>query len=69
MSLRLSILAACACVSLIPQAALASDDGAEFWLNPSVELELDDDTALEVETAQRFRNAADGRADTYFWRL
>lgn len=52
-----------------PTAALASDDGFEFWLNPSAGFDLDEDTGIEVETAQRFRSAADGRADTYFARL
>jgi hypothetical protein len=49
--------------------AAASDDGLELWLNPSVSFALDGDTALEVETAQRFRSAGDGREDTYFARL
>lgn len=45
------------------------DDAFELWLNPSVSLSLDEDTGLELETAQRFRSAADGRADTYFARF
>lgn len=49
--------------------ARAADEAFEFWLNPSVSLDLDDDTALELETAQRLRSAADGRVDTYFARL
>lgn len=49
--------------------AQAADEAFEFWLNPSVSADLDDDTAVELETAQRFRSAADGRADTYFARL
>lgn len=53
----------------VPSAAAASDDAAEFWLNPSVAVDLDDDTGLELETAQRFRSAADGRPDTFFYRL
>ena len=64
----LAVLAG-AVLALSSQPALANDDGAEFWLNPSVELELDEDTALEIETAQRLRDAADLRADTYFFRL
>ena len=40
-----------------------------FWLNPSISFDLDDDTGLEIETAQRFRDADDGRVDTYFGRL
>ncbi len=39
-----------------------------IWLNPSVEVGLDDDTAFELETAQRFRSESDGRVDTYFFR-
>lgn len=40
-----------------------------MWFNPSVSFEADSDTGIEIETAQRFRSAADGRADTYFVRL
>lgn len=56
-------------LAFVPVAASATDDGAEIWLNPSVSFDLDDDTGIEIETAQRFRNAGDGRADTYFARL
>lgn len=52
----------------VPMAAQASDQDFEFWLNPSVEIGLDDDTAFELETAQRFRSADRGRVDTYFVR-
>lgn len=56
-------------IAATPGAARAADDGFEFWLNPSVSVGLDEDTGLELETAQRFRGADDGRADTYFARL
>lgn len=56
-------------LAIAPSAATASDDAFELWLNPSVAFDLDDDTGVELETAQRFRSAADGRADTYFARL
>lgn len=49
--------------------ASAADEAFEFWLNPSVSVDLDADTGVELETAQRFRSAADGRVDTYFARL
>ncbi|MEL7728588.1 DUF2490 domain-containing protein [Citromicrobium bathyomarinum] len=49
--------------------AHAADEAFELWLNPSVSAALDDDTALELETAQRFRSSEDGRVDTYFFRL
>lgn len=52
----------------VPSAAAASDNVAELWLNPSVAIDLDDDTGLELETAQRFRSAADG-PDTFFYRF
>lgn len=52
-----------------PGMALASDDAAEFWINPSASFDLDANTGLEIETAQRLRSAGDGRADTYFARL
>lgn len=56
-------------LALSPAPAVASDDAFEFWLNPSASIGLDDDTSLEIETAQRFRSAADGRPDTYFVRF
>ncbi|OBX19180.1 hypothetical protein A9995_08600 [Erythrobacter sp. QSSC1-22B] len=49
--------------------AHAADEAFEFWLNPSISVDLDSDTGLELETAQRLRSEADGRVDTYFARL
>ena len=49
--------------------ALASSDGGELWLNPSVSFNIDKDTGVEIETAQRLRNADDDRVDTYFVRF
>jgi len=49
--------------------AHATEDGLEFWLNPSASFGIDQDTEIEIETAQRLRDAGDGRADTYFVRL
>jgi hypothetical protein len=67
---KLPALAAVALGLLLgPVAACASDEAAEMWFSPSFLLDLDDDTYVELETAQRFRSAADGRADTYFARL
>lgn len=54
---------------LVPQTASASDEAFELWFNPSLSFEADSDTGLEIETAQRFRSAADGRPDTWFLRL
>lgn len=54
---------------LIHMPAAANDDGFEFWLNPSASFELDGDTGVEIEMAQRFRSASDGRVDTYSARL
>ena len=59
----------CLACLLIPAPALASDDHFEFWLNPSVTADLDDDTSVEFETAQRFRDAGSGGVDTYFARI
>lgn len=61
--------AAFACAILLAAPASASDESFEFWLNPSFETDLDDDTAVELETAQRFRSEDEGRVDTYFGRL
>lgn len=49
--------------------AVASSDGGELWLNPSVSFDIDKDTGVEIETAQRVRNADDDRVDTYFVRF
>lgn len=49
--------------------AMAQNDAFEFWLNPSISTDLDEDTGIELETAQRFRSSEDGRVDTYFARL
>lgn len=56
-------------ILLIPAPALAADDNFEFWINPSVEIAVGDDTSVEIETAQRFRDGDDGNPDTYFGRL
>jgi hypothetical protein len=50
-------------------AAAAGDDAFELWLNPAASFDIDDDTGVEIETAQRLRSASDGRADTYYARL
>jgi hypothetical protein len=62
-------LAAALAAGFSTTAAAQTDDGLELWLNPSVSWSLDDDTEVEVETAQRFRRGADGRGDTYYARL
>ena len=67
--LHRSAFALAGVLCLVPVTASASDEGFEFWLNPSVATSLDGNTGLELETAQRFRSAADQRADTYFFRL
>lgn len=53
----------------VPASASATNDATEVWFNPSVSFDLDKDTGIEIETAQRLRDADDGRADTYFARL
>lgn len=47
--------------------AQAQDEDLEIWFNPSVTRSLDDRTSVELETAQRFREAP--RDDTLFARL
>lgn len=63
LGLAFSVLAALA----LPSTAMASDEATELWLNPSVTHALDGQTELEIETAQRFREAP--RDDTYFVRM
>ena len=64
----MSTLLVCAAVLAAPSTAHASDEAFEFWLNPSVDYDIDDENTLELETAQRFRSESDGRVDTYFVR-
>lgn len=63
-----SLVVAMACAG-IPTAASATNDDFELWLNPSISFDLDDDTGMEIETAQRLRDSGNGREDTYFMRL
>ena len=56
-------------LALASAPAAATSDAAELWLNPSVSFDFDGDTGIEIETAQRLRNADDDRVDTYFARL
>lgn len=67
----LKLLTPIACVAALmsASAAQATDDDFELWLNPAVTFDIDDDTGLELETAQRFRDADRGRVDTYYVRL
>ena len=58
-----------AAIMAIASPANADDDAFELWLNPSFGTQLDDNTGIEFETAQRFRSAGDGRSDSYFGRL
>ena len=64
----IAAIAAAALALSVPEAS-ATDNDFEFWLNPSVKTDLDDDTALKLDTAQRWRSAGEGRLDTYFGRL
>ena len=47
---------AAAGIAIAPAPALATDDAAELWLNPSVAFNLDDDTGL-----QPFRGRTPGK--------
>jgi len=53
-------------VSFTPGAALAGDEDAELWFNPSATKAINDRTVFELETAQRFRS--DPRLDTFYVR-
>ena len=66
---RLPTIALAAAALSLPAAAQATNDDFELWLNPSVSFDLDDDTGMEIETAQRLRDGETGREDTYFARL
>ena len=58
-----------ASAALVATPAAAQDEAFELWLNPSIGADLDQDTGIELETAQRLRDSADGRVDTYFFRF
>lgn len=47
--------------------AIAQDEDSEIWFNPAVVKSIDQQTSVELETAQRLRQ--DPRDDTYFSRL
>ncbi len=53
---------------LVAQPALAADEDGEIWFGPSFATDIDDDTSVELQTAQRFRDQSRGRADTYYAR-
>jgi hypothetical protein len=53
--------------SLAASPAVAAEDRFEFWLSPTVTVALDERSYVELETAQRFRQAA--ADDTYWARL
>ncbi|MFB0613344.1 DUF2490 domain-containing protein [Aurantiacibacter poecillastricola] len=61
-------VAVCSMVLFAAPSAHASDEDFELWLNPAIAFDLDEDTAFELETAQRLRDSENGRADTYFVR-
>jgi opacity protein-like surface antigen len=50
---------------LAPAPAFATDDNFEIWINPRFTTALDKNTDVQLETAQRFRDADDGGVDTY----
>ena len=61
--------AALLCLGAAAAPAVASDEAFELWLAPSLRAQLDANSGIRLETAQRFRSRADGRVDTYFARL
>lgn len=66
--MRLSVLIALSAGFIAATPAAADDDAFGVWLNPSLSTDLDEDTSMEIETAQRFRDADFG-PDTYYGRL
>lgn len=54
-------------VLVVAAPAAAADDELELWLNPSITVDVDDRTYVELETAQRFRGEPGD--DTYYGRL
>lgn len=56
-----------AAILLVAAPAAAAEDRLELWLNPAITADLDDRTFVELETAQRFREAPVD--DTYYARL
>ena len=68
MRLPFGLIILTAAFTPLAAAAQELDEDFELWINPSVEYSIDDDTAVELETAQRFRASDRGRVDTYFFR-
>ncbi len=66
---RLSVLAVTSVWAMAAAApAMAADEDFELWFAPTFEFGIDDDTAFEIQTAQRFRDEDRGRVDTYYVR-
>ncbi|WP_338240393.1 DUF2490 domain-containing protein [Aurantiacibacter hainanensis] len=56
------------CAAFLAAGPAHAGEDFELWLNPSISYDLDSDTAVKLETAQRFRSAGNDRVDTYFAR-
>lgn len=59
------LLAAACVLAAVP--AKAADNEFEVWLNPTFSTDVGQDTTVELETVQRFRD--EPAADTYYGRL
>nr|WP_298929131.1 DUF2490 domain-containing protein [uncultured Erythrobacter sp.] len=69
MKMRIVLMTGALVAGLSYAPAAYANQSFEFWLNPSVGTDLDENTAIELETAQRLRSERDGNVDTYFVRL
>lgn len=67
--MRILLPALAAAALALPAAAHASTDHFELWLNPSIDFDAGERTAIELETAQRLRDRDEGGRDTIFARL
>ncbi|MGB3711431.1 MAG: DUF2490 domain-containing protein [Erythrobacter sp.] len=65
---RSAALALAASTIAIAQPALATDEDVELWFGPSIEKRLDENTSVELQTAQRFRDSERRRGDTFYFR-
>ena len=66
--LRSAALLATAVALAVTSPARAADDDFELWISPSVAVEIDRRTEVEIDTIARLRDANTGGADTYYVR-
>ena len=63
-----ALVLAASTVAFAQPALAQNDEDFELWFAPTVQTDLDDNTSISLQTAQRFRDSDRGRVDTYYFR-